>query len=42
VPLTMKAMFLLPHLRRAQPFLQLARAAHCSSPQFSHAPCPCP
>jgi AraC-like DNA-binding protein len=21
---------------------QLAQAAHCSSPQFSHAPCPCP
>jgi hypothetical protein len=34
----MKAMFLLPHLHRAQPFLQLARAAHCSPPQFSHAP----
>jgi len=38
----MKAMFLLPHLRWAQPFLQLAQAAHCSSLQFSHAPCPCP
>jgi hypothetical protein len=38
----MKAMFLLPQLRRAQRFLQMARAAHCSSPQFSHAPCPCP
>jgi hypothetical protein len=38
----MKAMFLLPHLRRAQLFLQLAQATHCSSPQFSHAPCPCP
>jgi hypothetical protein len=40
--LAMKAMFLLPHLRRAQPFLQLAQAAHCSSPQFSHAPLPVP
>jgi hypothetical protein len=42
VPLTMKAMSLLPHLRRAQPFLQLAQAAHCSSPQLTHAPRPCP
>jgi len=29
-------------LAPAQPFLQLAQAAQCSSPQFSHAPCPCP
>jgi hypothetical protein len=40
VPVTMKAAFLLPYLAPA--FLQLAQAAHCSSPQFSHAPCPCP